>query len=481
MRRIIFHIDPSTRFMKRIILHIDMNSYFASVASQANPFLRGKAFGVGGKPGTRGIIAAASREAKLRGVKTAMNAYEALRICPELEIIHGDPSMYTEITNRFLRIFRRHTEDVEVYSLDEAFLDLTGWVGRQTSPSPSSQEGAAQVFPPSCEEGDGGSATIADAIRIAQRIKAEMREELGEQLTCSIGIAENKLLAKLGSDMKKPNGIVVITNSEWRITNGGTPISPLIPYSLFPIRDLWPTLPVTDLCGIGNRIGPRLKERFGVTTAADLSALPVDKLIDEFGPVMGYHLHLMGRGEDPSPVVSEVAAAKSYGHSYTLPRDLVDRDALRKVLFTLAEKVCRRMREDSACGRLISIYVRYGDFTGESGRTTLAAPINDGLMLFREGWRIVKPLIATKPVRLLGIGIGDIRPAQRQVSLFEKDNKRRRVVAAADAANDKWGERVVEPATTAGMVLKRHVSGFHHALPVHVRRNGRAAGERRFQ
>ncbi|MEK7072819.1 MAG: DNA polymerase IV [Patescibacteria group bacterium] len=454
--------------MKRIILHIDMNSYFASVASQANPFLRGTTFGVGGKPGTRGIIAAASREAKKRGVKTAMNAYEALRICPELEIIHGDPRMYSEITNRFLRIFRRHTEEVEVFSIDEAFLDLTGWVGRQTSPSPSSQEGAAQVFPPSCEEGDGGSAMIVDAIRLAREIKAEMHEELGDQLTCSIGIAENKLLAKLGSDMKKPDGIVVLT--------------PAV------VAKLWPTLPVTDLCGIGNRIGPRLLDRFGVSTAADLGAVPVDKLIDEFGPVMGYHLHLMGRGEDSSPVISTIAAAKSYGHSYTLPRDLhpstgsrqADRNELRKVLFTLAEKVCRRMREDDACGRLVSVYVRYGDFTGDGGRTTLTSPINDGLALFREGWRIVKPLIAMKSVRLLGISIGDIRPAEQQSSLFEKDNKRRQVVVAADAANDKWGECTVEPTTIAGTVLKRHVSGFHHALPVHVRRNGRSADERGF-
>lgn len=409
--------------MRRIIFHIDMNSYFASVAAQANPFLRGKAFGVGGKPGTRGIIAAASREAKKRGVKTTMNSYEALRICPELEIIHGDPRMYSDITNRFLRIFRRHTEEVEVFSLDEAFLDLTGWVR-----------------------------TLPEAVAVAWKIKTEMREELGDELTCSVGIAENKLLAKLGSDRKKPDGIVVLT--------------PAV------VRQLWPTLPVTDLCGIGGQLSARLSRRFGVATAGDLGAVPVNKFIDEFGPVMGYHLHLMGRGEDPSPVISTVAAAKSYSHSYTLPRDLTDRDELRKVLFALAEKVCRRMREDGACGRLISAYVRYGDFTGAGGRTTLASPIDDGLALFREGWRIVKPLIALKPVRLFGIGVGDVRPAQRQASLFEKDNKRRRVLAAADAANDKWGERTVEPAATAGTVLKRHVSGFHHALPVHVRRDG---------
>lgn len=446
--------------MRRIILHIDMNSYFASAAEQANPFLRGKAFGVGGKPGTRGIIAAASREAKLRGVKTAMNAYEALRICPELEIIHGDPRMYSEMTNRFLRIFRRHTEEVEVFSLDEAFLDVTGWVGRKTPPTPSSQEGATRVFPPSCQEGDGGSAILADAVRLAQTIKAEMRVELGPSLTCSVGIAENKLLAKLGSDLKKPDGITVLTPER--------------------IAALWPTLPVTELCGIAGRLGARLEARFGVKTAAELGAAPLDGLIDEFGPVMGYHLHLMGRGEDPSPVISTVEPAKSYSHSYTLPRDLTDRDALRKVFFALAEKVCRRMREDEACGRHVSAYVRYGDFTGQGGGTTLKDPIDDGLALFREGWRLVKHLIDAKPVRLLGVGIGDIMPRRRQLSIFAKDEKRRRAVAAADATNDKWGERTVEPAATLGTVLKRHVSGFHHALPVDVQRGGRGGAPARY-
>lgn len=417
--------------MRRVILHIDMNSYFASAAAQANPFLRGKAFGVGGKPGTRGIIAAASREAKLRGVKTAMNAYEALRICPELEIIHGDPRMYSEITNRFLRIFRRHTEEVEVFSLDEAFLDVTGWVR-----------------------------DIDGAVSLVRTIKAEMRAELGDQLTCSVGIAENKLLAKLGSDLKKPDGITVLTRAR--------------------VAEIWPTLPVTELCGIAGRLGARLEARFGVRTAAELGAAPLDGLIDEFGPVMGYHLHLMGRGEDPSPVISTVGPAKSYSHSYTLPRDLTDREALRTVLFALAEKVCRRMREDEACGRHVSAYVRYGDFTGQGGGATLKNPIDDGLALFREGWRVVRHLIDAKPVRLLGVGIGDIMPRRRQLSIFAKDEKRRRAVAAADATNGKWGERTVEPAATLGTVLKRHVSGFHHALPVHLQRAGRGQAPARY-
>ncbi len=463
--------------MPRTIFHIDMNSYFCSVAAQANPFLRGKAFGVGGKPGTRGIIAAASREAKARGVKTAMNAYEALRICPELEIINGDSSMYEEITNRFLRIFRRYTEDVEVFSIDEAFLDMTGWVtggiaGDAKRGSPTARNEVSTV--------GVRSGRTRDVIRMATQIKADMRRELGEAITCSIGVAENKLLAKLGSDLKKPDGLVFVGNFEGRISHVGT--CPDIRYSTFHIPDLWPTLPVQDLCGIGPRIGARLFSRFHVETAAQLAALPLHMLIDEFGPTSGYHLFLMGRGEDPSPVVSTVAAAKSYGHSYTLPRDITDRDQLKKVLFTLAERVCRRMRADAACGQTVSIYIRYGDFTGTGQQTRLGVPTNDGLVLFRTGWRLVKyllgerrgsPLWQEKPVRLLGITCSDISPATNQLSLFSKENKRRFVLTASDRANDKWGERAVEPAAIAGVSLRRHVSGFHHATHVSVQRAGR--------
>lgn len=167
--------------MSRVIFHIDMNSYFASVASQMNPQLRGKAIGVGGKPGTRGIIAAASREAKARGVKTAMSAYAALRACPELLIVDGDMRAVTDLTNRFLAIFRRYTDEVEVFSIDEAFLDVTDWHERFGGP-----------------------------VELARRIKDDIRRELGECITCSIGIAENKLLAKLASDLKKPDGLVVL-------------------------------------------------------------------------------------------------------------------------------------------------------------------------------------------------------------------------------------------------------------------------------
>lgn len=398
--------------MRRVIFHIDMNAYFASVAQQLNPLLRGKPIGVGGKPGTRGIIAAASREAKLRGVKTAMNAYEALRVCPELIIVDGDMDAVNEMTRRFLEIFRRYTDEVEVFSIDEAFLDVTDWHERFGGP-----------------------------IELTQKIKADIRRELGECITCSVGIAENKLLAKLASDLKKPDGLVVMTKKYF--------------------DDLAPTLLVTEICGIAERTARRL-EVLGVKTVAELGRADAGVLVDEFGPSLGTWLHRAGNGEDSSRVISVVSSPKSFGHSYTLPRDTTDRDELRRILFALAEKVGRRMRREEFAGRHIGVYARYCDFSGAGEGVTLKTYSDDGLAIFRIAWQAIQPLLAIRPVRALGVTVSDLSRAG-QLPLFDHDRRRAALLSAADDLNDRWGERTVEPLGTAGVVLRRHVSGFKTA------------------
>jgi len=425
--------------MNRVIFHIDMNSYFASVAQQMNPLLRGKPIGVGGKPGTRGIIAAASREAKKRGVKTAMSAYEALRLCPELIIVDGDMDAVVETTNRFLDIFRRYTDEVEVFSVDEAFLDVTDWHERYGGP-----------------------------VKMARMIKADMRRELGECITASIGIAENKLLAKLASDLQKPDGIVVLSKSS---SSTGLFVriglsDPGVRFETFD--EITKTLPLTELCGIAERLRIRL-ERIGITTIEELGRAPVGALIDEFGPVAGTKLHLMGNGEDPSPVISVVDSPKSFGHSYTMPADVTDREILRKTLFALAEKVARRMRREGFSGRHIGVYVRYYDFSGTGEGMMRKNFTDDGLEIFRAAWKLARPLVGTRPARLLGVHVSEISH-RGQIPLFPADRRRVALIDAADEVNDRYGERTVEPLVTLGMILKRHVSGFHHALPVSVKR-----------
>lgn len=397
----------------RVIFHIDMNAYFASVAQQMNPLLRGRAIGVGGKPGTRGIIAAASREAKARGVKTAMSAYAALRACPELLIVDGDMRAVTDLTERFLAIFRRYTDEVEVLSIDEAFLDVTGWHERFGGP-----------------------------IALARRIKEDIRRELGECITCSVGIAENKLLAKLASDLEKPDGLVVLDRKRF--------------------DELACTLPVTEICGIAGRIGARL-ERLGVRTLAELGRTDTGVLVDGFGPSLGLWLHRAGNGEDSSRVISVVASPKSFGHSYTLPRDTDDRGELRRILFALAEKIGRRMRREGFAGRHVGAYVRYGDFWSGAGEgVTTNSYTDDGLAVFRLVWQLLRRHLAVRPVRALGITVSDLSHAG-QLPLFDRDRRRAALLAAADDLNDRYGERTVEPLATAGAVLKRHVSGFKTA------------------
>src|SRR3989344_5699624 len=444
--------------MNRVIFHIDMNSYFASVAQQMNPLLRGKPIGVGGKPGTRGIIAAASLEAKKRGVKTAMSAYEALRLCPELIIVDGDMDAVVETTNRFLDIFRRYTDEVEVFSVDEAFLDVTDWHERYGGP-----------------------------VKMARMIKADMRRELGECITASIGIAENKLLAKLASDLQKPDGIVILhrhceRNGVKRSNLDGNGIALSSPRVLgAPPRNddfknvrfesfdaLAKTLPLTDLCGIAERLRIRL-ERIGIATIEELGRAPVGALIDEFGPIAGTKIHLMGNGEDPSPVISVVDSPKSFGHSYPMPADVTDREILRKTLFPLAEKVARRMRREGFSGRHIGVYVRYYDFSGTGEGMMRKNFTDDGLEIFRAAWKLARPLVGTRPARPLGGHVSEISH-RGQIPLFPADRRRVALIDAADEVNDRYGERTVEPLVTLGMILKRHVSGFHHALPVSVKR-----------
>ncbi len=465
----------------RTILHIDMNSYFASVAQQMNPFLRGKAIGVGGKPGTRGIIAAASREAKLRGVKTAMNAYEALRVCPELQIVDGDIDATLDCTRRFLKIFRRYTEAVEVFSIDEAFLDVSSPIARSDRDR-------------------------TEAISIARSIKRDLRAELGEYITCSIGIAPNKLLAKLASGLKKPNGLVVLYKDEIAssaqadsqrhaflslrhafLSLRGNGVTEAISF-----QNLAKRTPTTALCGIGPRVGLRL-QTLGINTIADLGRANVGQLIDEFGPVLGYKLHQMGQGEDNSPVSALEPDPKSFGNSYTLLKDSTDREELRQVLYALTVKITARMRSEGFAARTVSGLIRYHNFTHESGRARLAAPSNDPLLIFRTIWQTIKVHLGLIPVRLLGVHATDLVQGGEQLTLLDvytpsiSPSKRGRkaqrassplrgsarttvqsggevrrgaTLRATDAINARYGPHTIQPALILSTKLKRHVSGF---------------------
>ena len=264
----------------RIILHVDMNSYFATVEQQCNPFLRGQPIAIGGSPGTRSIVVAASIEAKRFGVKTGMTPIEAKQCCPQIMFIQGDPAKYGELTQIFINLARGYTSRIDVYSIDELFMDLTGHVR-----------------------------SLQDACVIATKLKRQLRELVGDYLSCSVGIAPNRMLAKLSSNMKKPDGLVVLRQED-------------IPFVL-----KW--IDLTDIPGIGER----LKRRFfdlGITNLEQLGKCPLAILLQEFGPNYGLTLSEMGRGIDRTEVqyIDEVQPAKSIGHTYTLPQNTKDHDEI---------------------------------------------------------------------------------------------------------------------------------------------------------
>ncbi len=265
----------------RTILHVDMNSYFATLEQQANPFLRGKPIAIGGT-GHGGVVVTASVEAKKLGVKTPIPAFHLRKAFPEVMIVEPTFAMYSHVTRQLLRIFSSFTPLVEVFSADEAFLDITQTASRFGGPE-----------------------------ALAYHMKRSVHEQIGEWVTCSIGIAPNKLLAKFASDLKKPDGLVIV--------KPGTEAMLLKPFS------------VQELCGIGPRLAKRLK-RLSVRTLGDLQQMPLDVLLRTFGPHSGRWLHeaSFGRGSDVIVPFYEAAEEKSMGHQQTI-HPTADRDQLQMI------------------------------------------------------------------------------------------------------------------------------------------------------
>jgi DNA polymerase IV len=396
-------------------MHIDMNSYFASVEQQANPFLRGKAVGVTGKQESRAVVAAASIEAKKRGVKTAMSNFEARKIAPDLIMVSGDSSKYSHITSTFLDIFHEFTDLVEQFSVDEAFLDVT----EQTE--------------------DYMGATI-----IAQMIKARLSEECGSRITCSVGIAPNKLLAKLASELEKPDGLIVVKPKD--------------------IPRLLELVELRDFCGIGQRVEARLN-MLGIYTVEQLQGFPVHLLVKEFKS-LGFWLHDAAHGRDNS-VLSPLGKKgleqpKSMGHSYTFPKDLWDPLEMRQGLLGLADKVGWRLRRDGFVSRQVSTYVRYGDFTGAGKVKRFHEATNNGLQLLRIAWSLIEQVRdPNKPVRLLGLSAGRLSHGKEQVPLFPKEQKIQTVTSALDKIQAKYGSKGWTRACLLGVEFKERSSGFH--------------------
>jgi len=372
----------------RIILHIDMDAFFISVEQRDNPSLKGKPAAVCGSL-SRSVVTSATYEARPFGIRAGMSTQEAKRRCPQLILVEGNHSKYTEAAARIFSILKDYTPLVEVASIDEAYLDIT----------------QSQLL-------------FKSPLHIGKSIKDRIRE--GEQLTCSIGIAPNKLLAKLGSNLKKPDGLVVIEREK--------------------VEEILSDLPVSKLFGIGPRLTEELNS-IGILTCGQLGKFPVSSLHKRFG-VIGQKLHEMGLGLDDNPIVpfDEEEDAKSISHSVTLEEDTSDPNTLRKVLLQLSERVSRRMRKDGFVGRRIVLTVRYSDFFTFSKQKTISKWINSGNEIFRQAFEIFTSISHPKPIRLLGVGTSLLKKEWCQLDLFERRDKKEKMLRAMDRVNERFGD-----------------------------------------
>lgn len=395
--------------MERIILHIDMNAFFASVEQQSNPALRGKPIAVTGSE-QRTVILTASYEARAFGVKTGLTMWEAKQKCPQLIIVPANNRIYTHVSSQITRIFLDYTPMVESFSIDEAFLDITGSIS---------------VF---------GSVD-----RICYLIKSRIKAKFG--ITCSVGVAPNKLLAKLASDMKKPDGLTFITKEN--------------------TSRILETLPIKELCGIGRKM-ERLLNMMSIYTCGELGRCDEKRLTRKFG-IIGTRLKLMGQGLDDSPVVpaEDAEEVKSVGHSMTLRKDIWERADILKFLLQLSEMVGRRARKYGVWGKTVHLTIRYADFTTFGKQESQPNHINQSDDIYHATVKILDSLGLNQPIRLLGVRITNLQYATSQLPLFPEEQTRLKLTEAMDKVNNRHGDFTV----MYGSLLHQEGKGSHVISP----------------
>ncbi len=374
-----------------MILHVDMDAFYASVEERDRPELRGQPVIVGGTPEGRGVVAAANYEARKFGVHSAMSAARALHLCPRAVVLPSRLNYYAEVSRGIREIFHRYTPLVEPLSLDEAFLDATG-----------------------------SEPLFGSSIEIGRRIKQEIHDQL--QLVASVGVAPNKFLAKVASDLQKPDGFVVVDADR--------------------VQEFLDPLPVGRLWGVG-RVTGQVLDRLQVKTIRDLRGLSLETVRQHFGE-HGQHLWELSRGIDDRRVVPD-REAKSVSHETTFAADIDDLEVLRAWALELTEQVARRLRRYHLQGRTVQLKVRFSDFQTITRSKTLSHPTN----VTQEIWQATDEMLCGRlpaehlAVRLLGVGVGGFeQPPQTQQPLFDKDEYagQANLDEAADRIREKFGE-----------------------------------------
>lgn len=382
----------------RKIIHLDLDAFYCAVEELHRPELRGKAFAVGGRPDSRGVVSSCSYAARKFGVRSAMPMSRALRLCPELIVVEGNFSAYSQASHQVMEILRRNTALLEQISIDEAFMDL--------------------------------SDIPRDGRVLAEEIQATIHAEC--HLPCSLGVATNKLVAKIANDFGKsshrgsgtyPNAITVVPPGEEAA--------------------FLANLPAQALWGIGPKTGARLAE-LGILTIGQLAQAPAGLLDREFGNYGG-ELVMRARGIDDSPVVTE-HDVKSISQEVTFSRDVRDVEKLHRTLRNLSEQVGYRLRQDGLTAATVRIKVRWEDFTTLTRQVTLSQPMDQDGIIFESALRLFDHLWLPEQrlVRLIGVGVSGLNPHVHQLSLWDTPTeKERRLLDAVDSLRARFGRKVV--------------------------------------
>ena len=383
--------------LARKIIHIDMDAFYASVEQGDNPALKGLPVIVGGDPEKRGVVSAASYEARVYGVHSAMPTSQAKRLCPHGIFLPVRMHRYREVSEQIFKILQEYTPFIEPLSLDESFLDVTG---------------SEKLFGP--------------VLQIAKAIKRRILETTG--LTASAGIAPNKFLAKIASDFKKPDGLVEIKPEE--------------------VQEFLRELPISKLWGVGKSTEEVLKG-MGILRVGQLAVYPAERVEKKLGK-FGLELIALARGEDDRPVTPD-SEAKSISQEETFTPDLEALEKMKRVLLDQAEQVGWELRKQKLKGCTVTVKVRYPDFTTVTRSHTLPIPTDQGIEIYQTALLLLhKTEARQKKARLLGVGISNLlhQDDPEQLILFDSRRKQvQRTTQAMDRIWDKFGQEAIKRAT----------------------------------
>lgn len=387
--------------MQKFILHLDMNSYFASVEQQANPLYRNKPLGVCAYLSPKGCIIASSKEAKKVGIKTGCNVQEAKKLYPQVILIENEPAKYRTTTTKIFSILTDYTDRIEPYSIDEAFLDLTGYIKNY----------------------DQGK-------KIISAIKQRIKKEVGEWLTCSIGLAKTRFLAKFASDITPADSSLIIDSQQ-------------------KMLQIFNQVELTDAWGIAKNLARRLNQ-LGIYNLIDLKNYPVSNLMQTLGKT-GYYLWANCNAIEIEGIrTQEEILPKSIGHSYCVPKQEPDINYIKAVLMKLCEKTGRRLRANNleAKGLFAGYSLKYGGGYFKNQKTFI--PLYTSQDIFETAYKLIMKNPPQAKIKMLAVSVNRLQPISHQLNFFNQ-NKDKFITKALDKINSKFGEFTIFPGRMWGI------------------------------